>query len=234
MNVYGGFIKIPLLNKKLRTMRFNDLFFRAHPWHGVDIGEDAPEFVHCYIEIVPSDTVKFELDKETGLLKADRPQKYSNYCPCLYGLIPRTYSGKRVGKFAEKHVNKANIIGDGDPIDICVFSEKQIHRGDILVTAMPIGGIRAIDGNEADDKIIAVMKDDLVFHDIQNITDCPPNLIDRLVHYFLTYKDFPEGMGEKTSRKMTITHIYDKQEAQEIIRLGQEDYKEHFAEISKI
>src|ERR1700722_438261 len=144
---------------------------RAHPWHGVDIGEQAPAIIQCYIEIVPTDTVKFELDKVSGLLKADRPQKYSNYCPSLYGFVPRTYCGKRVGEYCGKMTDRKGIVGDGDPLDICVFSEKEILRGDILLAAVPIGGIRAIDGDEADDKIIAVLKDDLIYKEIQDIDD---------------------------------------------------------------
>ena len=64
--------------------------FQAHPWHGVPIGPDAPHVVTAYIEIVPTDTVKYEIDKLTGLLKVDRPQKYSNFCPSLYGFVPQT------------------------------------------------------------------------------------------------------------------------------------------------
>lgn len=207
------------------------LYYRAHPWHGVDIGEEAPEVVHCYIEIVPTDTVKFELDKISGLLKADRPQKYSNFCPALYGLIPQTYAGKRVGEYCSQKTGRKNISGDGDPLDICVLSEKEILRGDVLLTAIPIGGIRAIDGNEADDKIIAILKDDLVYKDIRDIDECPENLIDRLRHYFLTYKDFPDDLTAGRKRKMEITHVYNKKEAQEIIQLAQKDYEDHFAEI---
>ena len=210
-----------------------NLFYRAHPWHGVEIGEGAPEVIHCYIEIVPTDTVKFELDKPTGLLKADRPQKFSNYCPALYGLMPQTYAGKRVGEYCGKKTHKKNILGDGGPLDICVLTEKEILRGDILVTAVPIGGIRAIDGNEADDKIIAVLKDDLVYKDIRDIKACPSNLIDRLRHYFLTYKDFPEDIADKTKRKMEITDVYGKKEAHEVIRLAQQDYQDHFEELRK-
>jgi len=205
-----------------------NLFGRAHPWHGVDIGPQAPEEVHCYVEIVPTDTVKFELDKTTGLLKADRPQKYSNHCPTLYGLIPQTHAGKRVGDFCSKAINRPNIQGDNDPLDICILSEKPILRGDILVTAKPIGGIRAVDGNEADDKIIAVMKGDLVYENIEDIGDCPLNLIDRLKHYFLTYKESPEDLSGNAPRRMEITHIYGRNEAHQVIKLSQLDYEEHF------
>lgn len=208
-----------------------NLFCRAHPWHGVDIGENAPAEIHAYVEIVPTDTVKFELDKNTGLLKADRPQKYSNHCPTLYGLIPQTHAGKRVGEYCGSKTNRTGIDGDGDPLDICILTEKPILRGDILVTAVPVGGIRAIDGNEADDKIIAVLKGDLIYEKIKDIGDCPANLIERLLHYFLTYKESPEDLTGSTHRRMEITHIYNKAEAHEIIRLAQQDYDDHFSGI---
>ena len=80
--------------------------FRAHPWHGVSIGDEAPDRVTAYIEIVPTDTVKYELDKATGLLKVDRPQKFSNVYPTLYGLIPQTLCGPRS---AELCMEKASI-----------------------------------------------------------------------------------------------------------------------------
>src|SRR5438552_2654211 len=64
--------------------------FKSHPWHGVPIGPEAPAVVTAYIEIVPTDTVKYEMDKQSGYLKVDRPQKFSNICPTLYGLIPQT------------------------------------------------------------------------------------------------------------------------------------------------
>jgi inorganic pyrophosphatase len=205
-----------------------NLFCRSHPWHGISIGENAPDEIHCYIEIVPTDTVKFELDKATGLLKADRPQKYSNCCPSLYGLIPQTYAGKRVGDYCSKKTGRTGIIGDHDPLDICVLSEKPILRGDILVTAIPIGGIRAIDGNEADDKIIAVIKEDLIFGEVKDIKDCPQNLLDRLKHYFLTYKESPEEITSKTKQRMEIIELYGKEEAKEVIKLAEADYDELF------
>jgi inorganic pyrophosphatase len=206
--------------------RLMGLLFRAHPWHGVAIGKDAPAVVTTYIEVVPSDTVKYELDKATGLLKVDRPQKFSNVCPSLYGLIPRTLCATRVGDFCAEKIGRAGIIGDGDPLDICVLTEKTMPRGDILLQAFPIGGLRMIDRNEADDKIIAVMLDDAVYGDWREIADCPSSLIERLKHYFLTYKQ-PPGLAE---HKTEITHVYDRQEAYEVIRRSQEDYRAKFGD----
>lgn len=206
-----------------------NLFCRAHPWHGVNIGEHAPGVVNCYIEIVPTDTVKFELDKETGLLKLDRPQKYSNQCPSLYGLIPQTHCGKKVGEYCGKKIGRDNILGDGDPLDICVLTEKPILRGDILLKAVPIGGFRAIDNNEADDKIIAIIEDDLVYNFIKDIKDCPGNLIERLKHYFLTYKESPDTLLDPEHRHMEIAAVYGKDEALEVIQCAKDDYDAHFS-----
>ncbi len=199
---------------------------KAHPWHGVPIGDDAPRRVTSYIEIVPSDTVKYELDKSTGILKVDRPQQYSNVCPTLYGFIPRTLCAVRVGQFCSEKTGRSGIVGDGDPLDICVLTEKVIPRGDILLQAIPIGGLRLIDRNEADDKNIAVMQGDANYGWWQEIADCPDALIARLKHYFLTYKDAPDA----TDRRCEITHVFDRQEAYEVIQRSREDYVDHFGD----
>ena len=200
------------------------MLYRSHPWHGLSLGEEAPEIVNCYIEMVPTDTVKYELDKETGILKVDRPQKYSSLCPTLYGLLPQTYCGERVAEFSAKKTGLANIVGDGDPLDICILTEKVIPRGDIFLKAHPIGGIRLIDHGEADDKIIAVMIGDFVYEQYKDIHECPESLIERLRHYFLTYKVFP-GKGHS---EMQITDIYGCKEAHEVINLSRQDYLQKF------
>ncbi|HEY1068708.1 MAG TPA: inorganic pyrophosphatase [Pirellulales bacterium] len=203
------------------------VLFRAHPWHGVSIGPNAPWTVTAYVELAPTDNVKFEVDKTTGLLKVDRPQKYSSVSPTLYGFIPQTYCGWRVAEFAGKHTNRPGIIGDGDPLDVCILSEKQINRSDILLQATPIGGLRMIDGREADDKIIAVMKGDASYGSWLDVSQCPSALVERLRHYFLTYKMMP---GELTS-DTEVTHVYGQQDAFDVIRRAQEDYREKFGDI---
>ncbi len=198
--------------------------YRSHPWHGIAPGEKAPYEINCYIEIVPSDTIKYELDKYTGLLKVDRPQKFSSSCPALYGFIPRTYAGDHSAKHCMEKTGLKNIIGDGDPIDICVLTEKMIPRGDIVLRVIPIGGFRMIDKQEADDKLIGVMVEDFVYGNMKDINDCPNSLIERLRHYFLTYKDYPGREG----KKVEIIHDYDANEARKIIELGIQDYRENF------
>lgn len=198
--------------------------FRAHPWHGIEIGDRAPDVVMTFVEMVPTDTVKYEMDKTSGYLRLDRPQRYSNVVPALYGFIPRTLTGVRVAQLSMERTGMSGIRGDGDAMDICILTEKDISHGDILVRARPIGGFRMIDGNEADDKIIAVLESDAVYGEYDDIADCPQIAIERLKHYFLTYKDLP---GEK--RKVTIPEVYDREEALEVIRRSMEDYAKEFA-----
>jgi inorganic pyrophosphatase len=195
--------------------------FQAHPWHGVSPGEDAPATVTAYIELVPTDAVKYELDKETGILRLDRPQQFSSQCPTPYGFIPRTFCGPQVAKRAAERTGHKDIQGDGDPLDICVLTEKVITSGNLLVHAVPIGGFRLIDGNEADDKIIAVLESDLAYGEIHHMALAPRAMVDRLKHYFLTYKQIP-GEGK---RKVEIAEVYDRPEALEVIQRSLKDYQ---------
>ena len=197
----------------------------AHPWHGISAGSKAPAQVSVYIEIVPSDTVKYELDKESGLLKVDRPQKYSNVCPTPYGFIPRTYCGDSVADFCMQQANRSHMKGDGDPLDICILTEKIFPHGNILLQAIPIGGLRMIDDHEADDKIIAVLKDDISFGQFTDIAEVPPRLIERLKHYFLTYKLKPTDI-ESANHQVEITHVYSKEEAHQVIQASLFDYQQ--------
>lgn len=164
-----------------------------------------------------------------GYLRIDRPQKFSNVVPALYGFVPQTYCGKKVGEYCSEKTGKEGIIGDGDPIDICVLTEKVISHGDLLVNAIPIGGFRMIDGNEADDKIIAVLRNDTVYGHFRDITEVPEVVIQRLEHYFLTYKDMP-GVESNTE----IATTYGVKEAHEVITRSVEDYNEKFANLGKL
>jgi len=205
------------------------LLFKPHPWHGIPIGDDAPRKVTCFIEIVPTDTVKYELDKQTGYLKVDRPQKFSNVYPSLYGFIPQTFCGEQVGAYCCERAGRTGIAGDGDPLDVCVLTEKTFSHGDFIVRAIPIGGLRMIDGNEADDKIVAVMEGDAIYGNWREVRRSPPALVQRLEHYFLTYKQPP---GASTAR-VEIAGVYDREEAYEVIRRSRADYETHFAALKE-
>ena len=203
-------------------MPFPETFYRwrPHPWHGLDAGENAPEVVNAYIEITPFDPVKYETDKKTGYLMVDRPQRASSLQPSLYGFIPRTYCGRRTALLMGD-----DLKGDKDPLDICVFSERPITRSDILLHARVLGGLPMVDHGEADDKIIAVLATDNIWGDAEDISDLPSVLIERLDHYFTTYK-----MSRNQESKVKIGDAYGKEHAMKVITAAMEDYNERYAD----
>ncbi len=199
---------------------------QAHPWHGIGVGDEAPEVVNVFVELVPADTVKYEVDKHSGHLRLDRPQRFSNVSPAPYGFIPRTWCRERVAALAMEATGRTGVVGDGDPLDICVLTEHTINRGGVLVRARPIGGLRLFDRHEADDKIVAVLVDDPAYGDFRDVGDVPQGLVDRLRHYFLTYKQIPGADG--VDRVCEITHVYDAATAREAIRRAVADYDAGF------
>ncbi len=195
---------------------------KSHPWHGISLGDNVPEEVRAFIEIVPTDTVKYEVDKESGYLSLDRPQKFSNIVPSLYGFLPRTYCAKKMAELTNTALARYDIEGDGDPLDICVLTEKDVTHGDIIVRARPIGGLRLLDHNQADDKIVAVLKNDAVYGQYNDIEELPLSITRRLIHYFTTYKDIP---GE-TKKRMQFISIYGADVAKEVIKRSMKDYQD--------
>ncbi|MEN8114297.1 MAG: inorganic pyrophosphatase [Actinomycetota bacterium] len=201
-------------------MGFPEPFYRwrPHPWHGLDTGEDAPGIVTAFIEISPFDFVKYEVEKRTGYTKVDRPQRGSSSPPTLYGLVPKTYCAERVAAMSPE-VEEA----DGDPLDICVISERAIDRSEIMLNARVVGGLRMIDDGEADDKIVAVLVGDAVHDGARDISDIPEALIARLEHYFLTYKSVP---GE--DHAVEIPEIYGREHAVAVVAAAMADYEDHY------
>jgi inorganic pyrophosphatase len=192
--------------------------WRPHPWHGLEIGSKPPELVNAYIEMTPFELIKYEVDKNSGYLRVDRPQRNTAHVPSLYGFIPRTYCGERVGALAGE-----GAPGDGDPLDICVISERPIARTEVLMSVRVIGGICMIDGGEADDKIIAVLESDDMWGEARELGDVPKLIVDRLVHYFNTYKSAP---GQKAL--VDIQEVYDRERAFAIVEASAADYLELF------
>lgn len=206
--------------------------FQAHPWHGIPPGD--PGRVTAFIEIVPEDTVKYELDKGSGQLKIDRVQRYSSLCPTLYGFVPQTWCGPAVAK----RWKKRGLKGDGDPLDICVLTETSIPKGSFLVEARPIGGLRILDGREADDKIVAVLETDLLYGDLKDLRQVPKAIVERLEHYFLSYKRPP---GKKGRGTVELAGVYGAAEAGAVVAAAIDDYREEygapetrFAELSRL
>lgn len=192
--------------------------FRPHPWHGLTPGSHPPRMLQAYIEITPFDSIKYEIDKLTGYLRVDRPQRSSSLPPALYGFVPRTYCGPRVAE-----LSRGASKGDGDPLDICVLSERPITRSEVLLNVRVVGGLLLIDHGEADDKIIAVLENDAVWNDAEDIGDLPPSLVERLRHYFATYKMLP---GETSP--VEVRDVYGVERAEQVITAALEDYQATF------
>jgi inorganic pyrophosphatase len=172
--------------------RFPQPFYRwrPHPWHGLEVGNDPPHLVHAYIELTPFDRVKYEIDKVTGYLRVDRPQRTSSQPPALYGFIPRTFCGRRVGELCP-----GCELGDGDPLDICVISERPISKSEVILDARVV----------------------------MDIADLPQALIDRLRHYFGTYKLVP---GEDS--QFSIEETYGRDDALWVVEAAIEDYESEY------
>ncbi len=203
-------------------MNFPNPFYRwrPHPWHGLEIGDEAPNIVSAFIEVTSFDAIKYEVDKLTGYMRVDRPQRSSSMPPSLYGFIPRTYCGDRIGKLSP-HTDD----GDGDPLDICVLSERPIDRAEVILNARVIGGLHMIDEGEADDKIISVLDNDRYYKDVNEVNDLPDVLIERLRHYFGTYKLVP---GKESD--VFVDRVYKREEAFKVVEAAMADYKDMFGE----
>jgi inorganic pyrophosphatase len=192
--------------------------FRPHPWHGLEVGPDPPEVLNAFIEITPFDLMKYEIDKVSGYLRVDRPQRSSAQHPALYGFVPRTYCADRVCQLAP-----GARRGDGDPLDICVLSERAIARNEIIVRGRVIGGLQMIDDGEADDKIISVLENDYAWGSARDLKHVPAVMVERLQHYFLTYKLVP---GKQARAR--ISSVYGRTHALKVIKAAIADYDDHY------
>lgn len=179
-----------------------------NPWHGVSFGSKAPEVVNGIIEIPKGSRAKYELDKESGLLKLDRVLYSSVYYPANYGFIPKTY------------------CDDNDPLDILIVSQIQVVPL-CIVAAKVIGVMRMIDGGEADDKIIAVAADDIGVNHIDNIDKLPPHFTNEIRHFFEEYKKLE-------SKTVRVEEFQDAETAKGIIQQAISDYKHKFQVLEKL
>ena len=173
-----------------------------NPWHQVGFGPDAPEVVNSIIEIPKGSRAKYELDKETGLLRLDRVLFSSIYYPANYGFIPRTY------------------CEDHDPLDILVLSQVKVVPM-CLVDAKVIGVMRMLDQGEADDKIIAVAANDVSINYINDISEVPEHLMREVRSFFEDYKKLE-------NKEVKVEDFQGRDVAIEIIRASIELYNETF------
>ena len=209
----------------------------AHPWHGLSPVNfrsiETNKRVKAYIEMSQMSDVKMEVDKDSGHLIIDRPNTFTNHLPCLYGFIPQTYCESLTTQWASQslshqldhRVDTSSLVGDQDPLDICVFTQCHPPTGGYLVHAQIIGGLCMIDGGEVDDKIIAVLVDDSAYGHITHIDDLPQKALHKLCHYFLTYKEKPVFSNQsKGTAEVALTHSYNAEHAIEVIRRAHHDY----------
>jgi inorganic pyrophosphatase len=173
-----------------------------HPWHGVSFGEKAPETVNALIEIPQGSRSKYEVDKETGLLKLDRVIYSSFHYPINYGFIPQT------------------LGHDNDPLDILVLCSQSIQPL-CLVQATVIGNMQMIDSGKQDDKIIAVAAKDPSVNHYKNVDELPQHFLLELRNYFEQYKVLE-------NKKVEIDEFQDKSAALKIIEEAINFYKENF------
>nr|WP_295871123.1 inorganic diphosphatase [uncultured Chitinophaga sp.] len=174
----------------------------TNPWHSVSPGSEVPHVVNAIIEIPKGCRAKYELDKESGLLKLDRVLYSSVYYPANYGFIPQSY------------------CDDHDPLDILVLSQIECVPM-CIIEAKVIGVMQMVDGGEADDKIIAVAANDMSVNHINDISELPPHFIDEMRHFFEEYKRL-----EKKS--VIVEEFQNKEKAEKIITQSFEDYRKIF------
>ncbi|MGN6418982.1 MAG: inorganic diphosphatase [Pseudobacter sp.] len=174
----------------------------SHPWHGVPYGDNAPRVVNAVIEIPQGSRAKYEIDKDSGLLKLDRVIYSSFYYPCNYGFIPQTYGD------------------DKDPLDILVITSLPVQALCIM-EAKVVGVMQMIDNGDGDDKIIAVAANDPGVNHYNNMEELPPHFFSELRHFFEEYKRLE-------NKKVIVEEFGDKSTALKVIQEAVDSYKEHF------
>lgn len=173
-----------------------------NPWHDVSPGNTSHDTVNGIIEIPKGTRAKYELDKDSGLLRLDRVLYSSVYYPANYGFIPQSY------------------CDDHDPLDILILSQIDIVPM-CIVPAKVIGVMRMLDGGEADDKIIAVAVGDPSVSHINDISELPPHFISELRSFFEDYKKLE-------NKTVLVEEFFDRTTALEILQDSFKMYHEHF------
>lgn len=174
-------------------------------WHDIESGRINENKFEALIEIPKGCKGKYELDKETGLLRLDRILYTSTVYPANYGFIPRT------------------LAADGDPLDVLVLGNDPIYPM-TLVTCLPIGVIKMVDGGELDEKIIAVPHTDPTYSGYLDIHELPQHIFEEMMHFFEVYK----ALEHKITAVKEICH---REEAIKIIVKCMEEYKKRYGAV---
>lgn len=173
-----------------------------HPWHTISPGDNSPDIVTAIIEIPKGSKAKYEIDKDSGLIKLDRVLFSSVVYPANYGFIPQTY------------------CDDNDPLDILVLCSVDVYPMTII-DAKVIGVMHMVDGGEQDDKIIAVAKNDMSVNYINDLAELPPHTMKEIVRFFQDYKALEH-------KNVTIEHLMGKRYADKVILESIELYNTTF------
>ena len=160
-------------------------------WHDINPDYIKPTDFSAVIEISKGSNCKYELDKETGMLRLDRVLYTATHYPANYGFIPRTYAD------------------DGDPLDVLVLCSEQIIPM-TLVRVYPIGAMRMIDGGKLDDKIIAVPFSDPTYKGITSFDELPPHIFAEIKHFFTVYKQLE-------NKQTAVKEFFTRKEAEQMI-----------------
>lgn len=171
-------------------------------WHEISAGDDVPNVMNVIIEIPKGSKNKFEIDKETGLIKLDRAMKSSQDYPFDYGFVPQS------------------LWEDNDALDVILLTTYPLFPG-ILVEARPVAVMRMIDGGEGDDKIIAVPKKDPRWEDVTDLEHVNKHTIKEIQHFLETYKTI-EG------KSVEISGVEGSAAAKEAVMKGLSMYQEKF------
>ena len=179
----------------------------SNPMHDIDESRIKPDSFVAYIEISKGSKNKYELDKESGLLRLDRILYTSTHYPQNYGFIPKTFAS------------------DGDPLDVLVLCSESINPSS-LVDCYPIGVLEMVDNGSEDQKIIAICGHDPFFNCYKDMDELPSHLLDEIKHFFAVYKEL-EG------KSTLVTKIDSKKRAIEVISQCIEAYKKRFPKVSQ-
>ena len=166
----------------------------AHPWHAIDPGNEVPVFVKSYIEIPKGSKGKYEIDKESGILRLDRVLFSSVHYPANYGFIPQTY------------------CDDHDPLDILVICSIDVFPS-CIIEAKVIGAMEMVDQEESDIKIISVARNDMSVNHIKELSELPPHTLVELKKFFEDYKKLEH-------KDVIVEEFVNREKAYEIILDG--------------
>lgn len=190
---------------------------KPHPWHGINPVVERGT-VRAFIEITQYDRIKFEVDPETGYLCVDRPQRNSSLPPIPYRFVPQTLCGEKAATVVDEGKE-----GDGDALDICVLSEHEITRSEVVLNARVVGALFTLDNGQADPKLLAVLNGDQLWGEVEDLSDIPSRQIDRIEHYFRQYK--VEKAGENP---VELIGRCGREEALELLEASLNDYQACF------